>query len=323
MKLFLCFLFLITFSSSCREPQPKFRVDSFVFGMGRKTGEIHNKKIFEASGIAASIANPGLLWIHNDSGNGAEVFLIDTTVNIKLTCTLEGISNRDWEDIAVGPGPDSAKSYIYVGEVGDNLSQHPVKVIYRFEEPKADSEHKSLIIKKVDRIVFRFPEGAKDCEAIMVDPLTRDLYAISKREKPVVVYKLDYPQNTKDTVIARKVATIKVKGIVAGDISGDGKEILVKNIKNVFYWIVKDGMSIEETLNTKPSVLPYKKEPQGEAIGFARDGSGYFTIGEKLMGERAHLRFYKRAKSDLLPLPATGANIEKGHGEHGDPVNPL
>ena len=54
---------------------------------------------------------------------------------IKLTCTLAGVENRDWEDIAVGPGPDASKSYVYVADIGDNEGQYQYKYIYRFEEP--------------------------------------------------------------------------------------------------------------------------------------------------------------------------------------------
>ena len=107
--------------------------DGFLPGV--KLAELNNKELKEISGIAASVNNPKLLWAHNDSGNGADIFLLDDHLDIKLTCTLAGVENRDWEDIAVGPGPDASKSYVYVADIGDNEAQYQYKYIYRFEEP--------------------------------------------------------------------------------------------------------------------------------------------------------------------------------------------
>jgi hypothetical protein len=129
----------------------------------------------------------------------------------------------------------------------------------------------------------------------MIDPSTRDLYVISKREQPVSVYRLAYPQSTNGVSKAEKISQLDKTYIVAGDFSQDGKEILIKNIDNVYYWKV-DGRSIAEVLKDKPKILPYEKEPQGEAITFAIDGSGYYTLSEDVTGEKSYLQFYKRKK---------------------------
>ena len=47
---------------------------------------------------------------------------------------INDATNYDWEDIAVGPGPEEGKSYIYVGDIGGNIPQ-PGYAIYRVEEP--------------------------------------------------------------------------------------------------------------------------------------------------------------------------------------------
>ena len=99
---------------------------------GKRLSEIKDKKLSEVSGLASSIRNPGLLWAHNDSGNRPEVFLIDDKCDIKRIVVLDGIKNRDWEDIAVGPGPDSTKSYVYVGDIGDNDGVHQIEVYLPF-----------------------------------------------------------------------------------------------------------------------------------------------------------------------------------------------
>jgi hypothetical protein len=286
-------LFLLLFFN-CKDPKGK-KPDYFAFEKGEKLAELTNEKIEEASGLAASIKNAGHLWTHNDSGNDAEVFLIDQTLNIKLTCKLLNVDNRDWEDIAVGQDPDSGKTFIYVADIGDNLGRYPYKMIYRFEEPLLNDSISEIVINDFDTLVVQLPDVARDAETLMVDPLSNDLLIVSKRKKPVVIYRISKTNSLADTVTAEVIGTLNIKGVVGGDISEDGKEILIKNSKNVFYWQVEG--SIEETLKKQPKILEYKQEPQGEAIAFARDGSGYFTLSEKVSGERSYLQFYKRKQT--------------------------
>ena len=248
----------------------------------------------EVSGLAASISNPGLMWVHNDSHNSSQIFLIDDKIQIHLTCTLQGVTNRDWEDITVGPGPEPGKTYIYVGEIGDNLAQFEYKIIYRFEEPVLKKEQSEFTITHFDKIIFKLADGKKDTEALLINPLTKDLYIISKREEPVYVYELKYPYAVSDTLVANSITTLPLTQIVAGAFSADGKEILLKNYQAVYYWQVDESKSIVDVFKDKTKVLPYIEEPQGEALTFARDGSGYYTLSEKVKGEKSFLLFYKR-----------------------------
>lgn len=274
---------------------PSEKANDFQFADPVQLAELATGTIEEASGLAASVVNKGLLWTLNDSGNGAEVFLIDTKVNIKLTCVLKGIDNRDWEDITVGPGPEPGVTYVYVGEIGDNFAQYSYKYIYRFREPSLKNQKDEvLIIDKFDVITFKLPDAKKDTETLMIHPRTKDLFIVSKRESPVVVYRLKYPQSVTDTLSADIIGKVNTSQIVAGDFSQDGKEVLLKNYSNVFYWKLGNKESMEEVFKREPKILPYKEEPQGESITFAVDGSGYYTISEIVRGHKSFLSFYKR-----------------------------
>src|SRR5689334_17375888 len=117
MKKFLlpCLLILTIACSS------QVASDSKAFMPAKKLAELSNKDLEEVSGLAASQQNAPYLWTHNDSGNGPDVFLIDNELKVRLRCTLKGVANRDWEDICVGPGPVTGKSYVYVADIGDNF----------------------------------------------------------------------------------------------------------------------------------------------------------------------------------------------------------
>lgn len=289
----LLFIALTLITASCAKKK-KFVDDNAPFSSGEALVELKNKKLSEISGIVSSINNPGYLWVHNDSGNDAEVFLVDPNLNIKAGLKLNGIKNRDWEDIAVGPGPVEGKNYIYVGEIGDNEARYQYKHILRFEEPVIDGSEKKITVDSVDKIAFQLPHKRKDTETLLIDPFTKDLYVISKREEPVYVYQLKYPYSTTDTLTATEIISLPFTQIVGGDFSADGKEILLKNYVNIYYWSNSSGKSIVEVLKEKPILLPYEEEPQGESITWARDGSGFYTLSEMNPTEKTFLYFYKR-----------------------------
>lgn len=279
----------ILFIISCSGKEGNYS-DAFLAGV--KLAQLKNKNLREISGMASSINNPRLLWVHNDAGNKAEIFLLDENLDVKLTCELKGVDNRDWEDIALGPGPDSTKNYIYVGDIGDNDARYRYKYVYRFEEPTLSQNEKNLTITDVDKIVFQLPDGTKDTETLLLDPKTKNLYVVSKREEPVHVYELKYPYQTSDTTIANKVVSLPFTGIVGGDFSADGQRILLKNYTHVFYW-ESASLPINEILKQQPKEVAYEAEPQGEAIAWASDGSGFYTLSEESKKENTYLYFYK------------------------------
>ncbi len=265
-----------------------------LFSFGEGLGEV-DKRLDEASGLAASAANPGLLWSLNDNGNPPEVFLIDQTARIRLVCKLRNVRNRDWEDIAIGAGPKHGKSYVYVADIGDNDAQYDFKVIYRFEEPVLSKEKKEIVIKDYDTLVLRMPDGSRDAETLLIDPLTNDLFIVSKREKEVGLYRCPYP-NAGDTSTLEKVSTLHLTSIVAGSVSADGREVLLKSYSKVYYWKRPSNESLTELLAKEPILLDYEREPQGEAIAWSRDGGEFYTLSES-NGRNASLIVYKRAVS--------------------------
>ncbi len=289
MKHVLFVLMILVISCHSRTPTQNA---TYAFMPPKRLAELTHEKLGELSGLVASHKHPGLLWTHNDSGNGAEIFLVDTTLHLKLTCILPAY-NRDWEDIAVGPGPDPAKSYVYVGDIGDNDAIYPLKYIYRFEEPDLNPK-KIAKITALDTITFRLADGQKDSEALMIDPKSKSLYVVSKREKPVFVYELPFPQSTTDTLVAQKKISLPITQIVSASISSKGDEILMKNYEHIYYWKAKQDESIEKALAKIPNEVDYDPEPQGEAITWAANGSGFYTISERTLGKKVYLYFYKR-----------------------------
>ena len=260
-------------------------------------GHLNNPAIDEASGIAVSRQNSNYIWTHNDSGDMNRIFLLRKDGTWIGTFRLFEAGNRDWEDMAIGPGP-SEGNYLYIAEIGDNHAQYPIKYIYRLPEPDinlADSTLQWVDVTDVNRIPFVYPDGIMmDAETLLVDPWTKDIYIITKREFPVTVYKLPYPQSTVDTTVAVRYGTLPFTTATAGDISADGKGILVKTYDKVFLWTRTEGETIGDAFMRQPLRVAYTPEMQGEAIAFPQDGSGYYTLSESLGGVTPVVYFYKR-----------------------------
>lgn len=273
------------------------KFDGRFFEMGVRHGALDNPEINEASGLASSKVNPGMFWTHNDSGDKARIFLIDGQARNRAVVWLKDFSNRDWEDISVGPGPVEGKSYIYVGEIGDNASRYEYKYLYRMEEPviPQGASVVDTTLSRVDSIRFSLEGGPRDTEALIVDPLTREIYIFSKNEKKQIrVFSLKYPHSVTEATEAKYVMSLPIVKVCAADISPDGQEILIKNYTHVYYWRRHGDEPIFEVLKREPVSLPYTTEPQGEAITFDREGKGYYTLSEENNHKKPYLMFYAR-----------------------------
>ena len=267
------------------------------FGFRVDKGAIESNEIVEASGIAASTKNPGVFWTHNDSGGESRVFAFDSLGRDLGIYNIAGIQNRDWEDIAVGPGPIEGEQYIYIADIGDNSVRYDTKYIYRVLEPHVSVGQSPVdtILYDVERLVFQYPDGNQNAETIMIDPQTLDIYIVSK-ESNTKVYRAAWPYTfhaapTFDVDTLEVVTSFTFDTAVGGDISSDGKEILIKRYHVIYYWSRDEGQTIEEAFEADIRTVPYFIEPQGEAVCWAADSSGYYTLSE---GSHPHLYFYPR-----------------------------
>ena len=265
---------------------------AFAQNKGKVTvaGHLDDTNLNEISGMASSTIHPGIYYVHNDSGDTSRFFAITPQGKLKHTFYFKGeaaerLGVRDCEDIAVGPGPANGISYIYLGDIGDNDANRKYLVIYRFAEPENIAQAAPIT---GERLFVKYPDGAKDAETLMVDPVERLLYIVSKRKGSVNVYTTPLNFNANDTVTLEKRAKLHFGGlppfkwITSGAISKDGGKILLRNYEHVYYWVRKPGVPVWQTMTTKPAKLYYKQEKQGEAIAFTPDGKGYYTTSEGL-----------------------------------------
>lgn len=255
------------------------------------TGRLGNRVMDETSGIAASGLNDDIYYVHNDSGDTSRFFAIKPTGELVSTIFFKGdkkepLGVADCEDIAVGPGPMEGKSYVYIGDVGDNNSDRKYITVYRLAEQTAWAEENSVHTAGAVPIHFKYPDGPKDAETLMIDPIEKLIYIVSKRRDSVKVYTSSLNYKPNDTLLLTKRATLFFSGykpfkwITGGDISKDGTQVLLKNYEKVYYWQRRPNEHVWQTLMHTPKLLPYTMEKQGEGIGFTPDGKGYYCVSE-------------------------------------------
>ncbi len=267
------------------------------FSESEARGVLENSYIIEASGLAVSRSNHSRIWVHNDSGDFNRLFVVGENAEDYGEFLIRGAFNRDWEDMAAGPGPVEGITYLYIGEIGDNHAQYEIMSIYRVPEPDI-SGLDSVAYEPVDgveRIDFVYPDGlSRDAETLMVDPWTRDIYIVTKRDERSILFAARYPQATGRVIALEKVGYFPFNRALAGDISADGTEIAVKTDDRIYYWSRNLDEPVYKALERQPLLLPYTVEPQGEAFGWMPDGSGYYTLSEKVDDIEPVLYFYSR-----------------------------
>lgn len=239
-----------------------------------------NPLLNEISGIADSRTNPGYIWGEEDSGNPSQLYLIGHNGILLKRVYLQGISNRDWEDMALFNGD------IYIAETGDNAQVYNSYKFYKFPEPSAGTD----TVTNIETINFTYPDGAHDAEAFLIDA-EKNIYIITKRDNPSKIYRLSYPYNNNSNTVTL-VGSLPYTGVVSA--ASSETEIIIKTYSNLFYYKRRQNESMEQSLQRSNTSLPYVIEPQGEAISFAIDGSGFYTISEKGFASGVNIFFYKR-----------------------------
>ena len=265
---------------------------------GVVAGAIGAPDLVELSGLAASHAFPGLLWANNDSGDAPRLFAMSDVGAPLGVFTIEGADAIDWEDIASGPGPDPGRSYIYIGDIGDNAAARDHVTVYRVAEPESAPDGIDGDLGGAEAIQLTYPGGPEDAEALLVDPQTGDLFIITKQlsgfSKVLTAAAADLVAAA--TVPMREVGVLAVPVtpqydpnaamalpstmVTGADISPDGGVVLVRTYQQVLAFVRVEGQTVAEALAGAPCEAPQVGEPQGEAIAFSATGDRYFLGGE-------------------------------------------
>ena len=256
-----------------------------TYGAGVMRGTVSIAGLKEASGIVASRLNSGLLWTHNDGSSGA-VHAIGMNGSHLATFYLNR-AVTDTEDIAVGPGPVAGVSYLYVGDIGGNHGRQEVQT-FRIPEPLVDpawaGAPRSAGFSGVEAFTLVYPDGSYDAESLMVDPVSNELFVVTKQDGYARVYRANlnllFPGSRVQLLFVTTLPFSKASG---GDISADGAKIVLRREDFALQWDRPAGESVTAAFARPGQAIPVigpPREPNGEGIALLPDGTGYVTIGE-------------------------------------------
>ena len=247
-------------------------------------GLVASDDLIETSGVAASRQNAGVLWAHNDSGDSPRVFAMTTAGAHLGWFTLDGASAIDWEDMAIGPGPQGGQSYLYVGDIGDNTHVRSSVVVYRVPEPNVDISHppgNGQSLGNVDALVLQYPDGAHDAEALAVDPDTGDIVIVTKELSGQSGVYVRRGSSSATTLTRTDTIQLGFGTLVTGaSVAPDGSAVALRTYGSVLLFPRADGTRLEEAFRSSSCTGASASEMLGEAIAVTADGRGYVTISE-------------------------------------------
>jgi len=239
-------------------------------------GVITDPALFEVSGIARSGLGDGIIWAHNDSGSSPRLWAVAADGSVLGHHEIRA-RNVDWEDIAVGPGPDGT-DWVYLADTGDNFGRRSQVWLHRFAEPDAASG----VVEDVESLQVTYPGGAADAEALLVDPASGDVFIVTKAPSGrSTVLRIPVGAWMQDATVAEQATTLDLGPLAfatAADISADGLVIAIRTYGDVWLWEREPGESVDEALAGRRCRAPAPGEPQGEAIALFTDG--YVTVSE-------------------------------------------
>ncbi len=234
----------------------------------------------EVSGLAASAAHPGIFWAHNDSGDSARLFAVRASGEVVGEYAIDGAGAVDWEDIAVAPCADGGGSCVVIGDVGDNPSTRASVDLYRVREPATLESSGNL---QSTRFRVRYPMGAMNCEAMVVD--RRDgasAMLIEKTDRSSLrLVRVDLT-GAGGEQMGEELGTVPSFGnlVTAADAHPCAPALIVRTYATAWEMRGAPGDSLAQIARAPRVERQTAAEVQGEAIAYLSDGRGYLTATE-------------------------------------------
>lgn len=254
-----------------------------VFDNGVEIGRLP-EGLAEVSGLAASSVTPDLLWANNDSGDTATVYALDLGGAAVGKVELPGVEPWDAEDIAVGPPEPGGEPHIHLADIGDNTRSRDEIRVYRFVEPT--DPQGALSPEAFDTLEATYPDGPHNAETLLLDPLSGDLFVVTKDEgEPPAVFRWPDP-SAGGTAELEKVGELDISAhsldalVTGGDVTADGTGVVLRTYTSVLWWPRDPHRALGTAFDSDPCGLPSRLESQGEAIALTHRGDAYVTTSE-------------------------------------------
>lgn len=248
-----------------------------------RTGGVRAAGLVESSGVAVSRRTPGILWSHNDSGDGPFLYAIDSTGRLHAKYRVTGARAVDWEDLALAPCPPATwpdRSCLFVADIGDNEERRPHVTLYAVPEPDSPGGGGIRRTPPARALHLRYADGPRDAEALVADP-EGTLFIVTKgRSGPVLRYRVARDAWIADSTVLRAADTIPIRPqpligrwITGGAMAPDGRTVVLRTHTELYRFRVEG----ERWVAVGNPCWVGGLEPQGEAVDLLPDGRFILT----------------------------------------------
>ncbi len=270
---------------ACSRPQQPF---------AQLSGLLLDSQLDEVSGLAASRRHGDALWLLDDGGNPARLFAVSKRGRKLATVSVEGVVKTDWEDLAAFDL--DGRRYLLIADTGDNGGLRKTLQLHVIEEP---ARIEDTAVRPAWSIAFRWPDGARDCEAVAVDPVRNQVLLISKKRQPPELFALrlrpgpeklqtakllghlaGVPQASAEELRENETLARRRNQVTAAALSPDGKTLAVMTYSDLLLYSHRGEESWAQSVARRPRRHELPWLPQAEALDWAQNGRNLFATGE-------------------------------------------
>jgi hypothetical protein len=263
------------------------------------TGQLQSEEIVEASGLARSQRDPGLLWTMNDGGSKPRLYALGEAGLHRGRIKLEEAKNRDWEDLSSFSIGEQA--YLLVADIGDNDARRKHVQLLVVPEPDLSLDNK-VKVEPAWKVDFEYPDGPRDAEAVAADPDNQRVLVLTKRTLPPELYAVplmpgdgrvkaeflgtieSLPAPTRNDVHNAGFTKDWHWQPTAMDLSPDGRLAVILTYRAIYVYRLDPAKSLFENLNGTAYALGLGNFPNAESVAFSADNGSIFVTVE---GRRA------------------------------------
>jgi hypothetical protein len=255
---------------------------------------LNDERINESSGIARSLRHPDLLWIHNDSGDQARLFLVGLDGNTRGEFPLAGVPMPlDWEDMC--SFSIEGEPWLLIGDVGDNaITRHlgapdsgPERAcrLLLIREPALNDVPDQNTVPVHATMLFEYEDGPRNCESVAVDTERREILLVSKSKSTPLdcgVYRIPLTLDAGErSAVAQRIGQLDLPFATAMDIAPGNRRLVVLSAKGATIVDRGEGESWEEALKRDAPNVALPKRENGETVCFGSNPDELFLNSER------------------------------------------
>lgn len=265
--------------------------------VAERTGTLRSPPITESSGVAASRRFPGVLWTHNDSGDGPMLYATNIAGDDLGRYLVPGAKNYDWEDLALAPCPRQPRDCLYVADTGDNDERRRSVTLYVVPEPMtppwpSENDETARVTGRAQVVTLTYPDRAHDVEAMWVNPDGSFELVAKGMSGPILRYFAPRTAFDRDTTRLELLDTMPIvpqralgRLVTGASLSPNGERVVIRTYTELFYFRRADDRRL--TPDGPPCWLG-TLEPQGEGVAFLDDSTLVLT-SEGVLGQAGAL----------------------------------